>query len=162
MKIPYHLSRHLLSACLMATIALFATAAAAKTKVKTPEQTLDLSLINLIATPERYHGKLVNVTGYIFVGPEKMVVCPYPVEVSSKDCVWINIDSGPTASDADQERIFKKLAVLEKFNKKTATIIARFNKNHQGHFGGWSGELTKIVDVFDYRDQSAREISVWK
>ncbi|MFZ6709621.1 hypothetical protein [Undibacterium sp. TC9W] len=162
MKIPYLLSRHLLSTCLLATIALFATAAAAKTKAKAPEQALDLSLINLIATPERYHGKLVNVTGYIFVGTENMSICPYPVEVSSKDCVWINIDSGPTASDADQERIFKKLAALEKFNKKTATIIARFNKNHQGHFGGWSGELTKIVDVYDYRDQSAREISVWK
>ena len=143
----------------MLAVAVFlATGAMAKA----PEQVLDLSLINLIATPERYHGKLVNVTGYIFVGPENMSICPYPVEVSSKDCVWINIDSGPTASDADQERIFKKLAALEKFNKKTATIIARFNKNQQGQFGGWSGELTKIVDVYDYRDQSARETSVWK
>ncbi|MES2041007.1 MAG: hypothetical protein V4495_24585 [Pseudomonadota bacterium] len=150
--------RSLLSFCLLAAAVVLATGAMAKTR----EHALDLSLINLVATPERYHGKLVIVTGYIFVGKENMSICPYQVEVSSKDCIWLNIDSGPYASDADQQRISKKMAVLEKFHGKTATIIARFNKKHQGHFGLWSGALTKIVDVYDYRDESAREISVWK
>ncbi|MFZ6746946.1 hypothetical protein ACO0LC_27275 [Undibacterium sp. JH2W] len=158
MKIPYLPSRHVLRTGLMAIVTLFATAAAAKPL----ERAIDLSLINLVATPERYHGKLVNVTGYIFVGMEHMSICPYQVEVSSKDCLWINIDSGPYASHADRERISKKMAVLEKFYGKTATIIARFNKKDQGHFGLWSGALTKIVDVYDHKDESARGISVWK
>ncbi len=158
MKIPHFLSRYLLPVCLLTGATLLANTAAAKT----PEQALDLSLINLVATPERYHGKLVFVTGYIFVGTENLSICPYPVLVSSKDCVWIDIDSGSSASAADQEGVSKKLAALEKFNGKTASIIARFNKKHHGHFGGWSGALTKIVDVFDYKDPSTRDSGVWK
>ncbi|MFZ3001533.1 MAG: hypothetical protein WA071_14490 [Undibacterium umbellatum] len=158
MKTSHLLSLHLLPSCLLVATVFLATGAMANTR----EQVLNLSLINLIATPERYHGKQVNVTGYVFVGMENMSLCPYQIEVSSKDCVWINIDSGPYASDADKERISKKMAVLEKFNGKVATIIARFNKKDQGHFGGWSGALTKIVDVYDHTDESAREISVWK
>ncbi|PXX33717.1 hypothetical protein DFR42_12913 [Undibacterium pigrum] len=141
----------------MATV-FFATAAMAGTR----EKVLELSLINLVATPERYHGKQVNVTGYVFIGTENMSLCPYTVQVSSKDCIWINIDSGPYASDADKKRISKKMAVLEKFNGKTATIIARFDKKDHGHFGGWSGALTKIIDVYDHTDESALKSSVWK
>ncbi len=149
----------LLHICLLTGATLLANAAAAKT----PEQALDLSLINLVATPERYHGKLVHVTGYIFTGMEHMSICPYQVEISNKDCIWLNIGSGPYASDADKARYAKKMAALEKFQGKPATIIAKFDKNDRGHFGLWSGSLKKIVEVYDPTDfVSAREVSVWK
>jgi len=159
MKALHILLRQLLPTCLLAGAALLATTAVAQTR----ERRLSLSLINLIATPERYHGKLVHVTGYIFTGMEHMSICPYQVEISNKDCIWLNIDSGPYASDVDKARYAKKMAVLEKFQGKPAGIFARFNKNNRGHFGLWSGELTKIVDVYDPKDLvSAREVSVWK
>ena len=148
-------TRHLLNTCLLATTNLFANGAMAETD----NQSVSVSLINLIATPERYHGKLVHVTGYISLGVEDNSICPMKVKISSKDCIWINIDSGPYETKADEKRILKKMTILHKFKGKVATIKAKFDQENQGHFGSSSGALTDIVDIYGdtYKAYSFRD-----
>lgn len=129
-------------------IALFANSAEARAE----NQSENLSLINLIATPERYDGHLVLVTGYVTVGRENMSICLTKVRNSSKDCLWLNVDSGPYETDDERKRIDKKYKVLYKFNGKVTTIEAIFDQNDMGHFGMWSGALKDFVRIYDHKD----------
>lgn len=108
---------------------------------------ISVSLINLIATPERYDGKLVFVTGYASIGLENMSLCPFKHTASTKDCIWLNIDSGPYATDEDMRRYNAKEKVWEKFNGKIVSIRGTFDKKDTRHLGMWSGAIKDIVEV---------------
>ncbi|MFZ6874181.1 hypothetical protein ACO0LF_19160 [Undibacterium sp. Di27W] len=149
MKKSHNQFQYLLVACLFSGISLFANGAEADLGNRFQH----LSLINLIATPERYDGKLVLVTGYVTVGRENMSMCLTKVRHSSKDCLWLNVDSGPYETDDDRKRIDKKMKVLYKFNGKVATIEAIFDQNDMGHFGMWSATLKDVVRIYDNKDK---------
>ncbi len=149
MKKFHYKFHHLLSCCLLAGACLLIGGA----KAGTENQAEDVSLINLIATPERYDGRLVLVTGYVTVGLENMSICLMKVKLSSKDCLWLNVDSGPYETLEDEKRINKKMKVLNKFNGKIARLRARFDPHNKGHFGGWSGSLRDMVDIYDGKDK---------
>lgn len=144
MKKLHDQSCRLLIGCLFSGISLFANG----TEAHAENQSESLSLINLIATPERYDGHLVLVTGHVTVGLENMSICFMKVNYSSKDCIWLNIDSGPYETEDDRKRIEKKMKLLNKFNGKVATIEARFDQNNKGHFGMWSGALKDLVRIY--------------
>ena len=151
--------RCLLVASLFSGISFFANAAETNLE-KWPE---DLSLINLIATPERYDGHLVSVTGHVTVRLEDMSICFAKVTYSGKDCIWINIDSGPFETQDDIKRLDKRMKILNQFNGKTAVIVARFDQKNKGHLRQWSGALTDIVRIYgknkDYtfKDQASKK-----
>ncbi|MFZ6711981.1 hypothetical protein ACO0LN_23025 [Undibacterium sp. TC9W] len=148
-KMTFSQILRLMVACLFSGTSLFATA----TEADVENRFQSLSLINLIATPERYDGKLVLVTGYVTVGRENMSICLTKVRNSSKDCLWLNVDSGPYETEEDRKRIDKKYKVLYKFNGKVATIEAIFDQNDMGHFGMWSGALKDFVRIYDFKNK---------
>lgn len=149
MKKNHNQFRYLMVACLFYGTSLFAN----EVEANLENRFQSISLINLIATPERYDGKLVLVTGYATVGRENMSICLTRVRNSSKDCLWLNVDSGPYETEDDRKRIDKKYKLLYKFNGKLATIEAIFDQNDTGHFGMWSGALRDFVRIYDLKNK---------
>lgn len=135
-------------ASLLALFCLCCVHAALAAPDQTRETGIRVSLINLVATPERYDGKLVLVTGYVSIELENMSICPTKNTQSTKDCVWINIDSGPFDTDEDVLRFKVKEKIWKQFHAKTVTIRGTFDKDDTGHFGGWSGAIKNVIEVY--------------
>lgn len=105
-------------------------------------------MINLIATPERYDGKLVFLTGYVTIGLEHMTVCPSKSPLSGKDCLWLEIDDGPFIDRSDVMREKSKEKIWMQFDGKVVSIRGVFDKDETGHFGQFSGAIRDVVDVY--------------
>ena len=98
---------------------------------------LDVSIIKLIAAPEKYHGRVVRVIG---VGNLEFEGCAvylsrddYKYRVH-KNGLWIELDEKATSYEDAKE-----------FNGKYVIIEGTFDKNDAGHFGMWSGSIKKIT-----------------
>ena len=96
----------------------------------------DISIINLISTPEQYHGKKVIITGYlnmefegngIYLSKEDYINSIY------KNGLWCDID----------------LEKYSKFNKKYVVMEGIFNAKMTGHMGLWSGSIENISRVWE-------------
>ena len=93
-------------------------------------EVVDLSIINLITTPERYNGKLVRIIGYVELQFEgtSIYLSKY-ANASAKNGLWL---------DSVDPKIWPK------YNKKYCLIEGTFNSNNQGHMGMWSGAIENI------------------
>lgn len=107
-----------------------------------------VSLVNLIATPDKYHDKKVFFSAYVTVEFENMSLCMMENSLSSKDCLWLDIDSGPFDSEEDLKRYNGIEAVWLLANRQVASIHGTFNKNDTGHLGGWSGAIKNVTHVY--------------
>lgn len=125
--------------------------AAQELESKERDPGIRVSLINLIATPEVYHKKLVFVTGFASIEFENNNLCLSKDRASTKDCVWINYDDGPYETGADLERFKKKESEWKKYNGKRISIRGVFDAKNTGHLGGSSGGIGHIIDVYDRR-----------
>ena len=113
-----------------------------------PER-LRVSVIQLVANPERYTGKPVFVTGFLTIALENDSLCATPVVASSSDCIWVQYDDGPYNDEKDKARFdaaTKKWAAL---SKKRVSIKATFNQKNTGHLGGSPGALERITEVLE-------------
>ncbi len=115
-----------------------------RTRVKMPPRAvvpIRCSIINLAATPEKYHGELVAVVGYfrfdfelsaLYLSQEHARMC------ISKNAIWLDFD----------DSFFDGLEVgLEALGEKYILAIGIFNKNQQGHLDGFQGTIEKIKRV---------------
>nr|WP_293299660.1 hypothetical protein [Allomuricauda sp.] len=101
-----------------------------------------LSLVNLIATPEKYHGKKVQIIGFLNIEFEGHGIYlhkdDYEHEIYSNG-FWISIDpkTGKTIAD-------------DKLNKSYVLIEGTFNMEQRGHRGLWSGEIENITRIIKW------------
>ena len=109
-----------------------------------------ISLINLIATPERYEKKKVVVSGWINLNLEDMTLCLAKVVPSGKECVWIELEDG------NMEAFKKRLSQWQQHDGKLVVVHGVFNKENQGHFGGSSGALEKIERITPSHSQRSK------
>lgn len=109
-----------------------------------------VSIIQLIANPDRYHGKVVFLSVYPKVEFEGDCLCMVPNAASSKDCLWLQYDDGPWETDKDMERYKRAQARWKPLSGKRVSVRGTFNKNNTGHFGLFSGALEKIADVYPH------------
>jgi len=110
-----------------------------------------VSLINLVATPEKYHGKLVHVTGWASIEFENTALCLSEKTVSTKECVWLEIADGPflqrdgASADLNAEKRWKK------FHARVVTLEGIFDMRNTGHMGAYSSAIGKISKVLPNR-----------
>ncbi len=107
-----------------------------------------VSIINLIATPERYDGKLVFLSAYATVRFEGNSLCMTQQPASASDCLWLEFDDGPYETEQDYQRYKLAEAKWKKYNGKRISVRGIFNRGNTGHFGLWPGAIEKIVDVY--------------
>jgi hypothetical protein len=103
------------------------------------QDAIEVSIINLIATPEIYDGKLVRVIGIGKVKFESNGLYlskeDYKKAVT-KNALWI---------DVDEERLGITYENLQKSNGKHVLIEGIFNSRGKGHFDRYSGAIEKIT-----------------
>jgi hypothetical protein len=113
-------------------------------------QPQDVSIIQLIATPERFDGKQVRVIGYLHQEFEKSGIYLHQVDHDlsiSRNAVWVNgrCNSGTSS-----------------LNDQYVVIEGRFSGGEQGHFGAWSGALNDIIRCVSWKHPSGASNNSFK
>ncbi len=111
-----------------------------------------VSLINLIATPKKYHGKYVRLNGYAHIQFED-----YVIYLSKDDATYLNGKNGLWLSFTSKHlelepKNFSKKVSLEYFDNKFVLIEGVFDMNKRGHMGATSGSIVKISRLMEGTD----------
>lgn len=114
-----------------------------------PYQLLDIqenvSLVKLIANPEKYHNKRIQVIGYLHLEFEGNAIYMHEEDFKhslSENSFWVNFSSKLT-----------KKRDLNKFNDKYVIVIGTFKADEKGHMGMFGGTLDNIVrlDLWNFQ-----------
>ena len=104
------------------------------------QQSASVSLIALIATPDRYHGKQVTVSGFMYLQRERNALYVTKSDFQHalfKNAIYLQI------SNEAFERIYP-------LNGCYVEVRGRFDGKNTGHVGAFSGELAvrQVVSVW--------------
>jgi hypothetical protein len=102
-----------------------------------------VSMIKLIANPEKYDGKRIQVIGYLnleFEGDALYLHQTDFLESITKNGLWVDLD----------QLKFKNSSAC---NKKYVIIEGVFDAAHMGHMSLWSGILKDITRLDLWNDQ---------
>ena len=104
-----------------------------------------VSLVRLLAAPEAYHGKAVQIEGFLRVGFESTAIYLSSEDAGyliTKNGLWVTIDEKPWEKQGHKP---------DKFDKKYVLIEGLFDKNFCGHSGAFSGSIHDIWRVQELR-----------
>jgi hypothetical protein len=104
------------------------------------EEPLDVSMIQLIATPEKFNGKIVRVFGYLhleFEGDGLYLHKDDEREGLTRNGIWF--DRSPEVE-----------ATPKRFTDHYVLVEGRFDAQGHGHMGLWSGTITGITRVMTW------------
>ena len=96
-------------------------------------------MINLIATPEKYHGKVVRLIGVSFIKFESNGIYLSKEHLNNgvtKNALWLSFDF---------KAIGKTEEELSKYNGQYVLVEGVFNIDDKGHMGLKSGSIEKIT-----------------
>jgi hypothetical protein len=100
-----------------------------------PRQPLAVSLVRLIATPQAFDGKYVQVTGFVGIEHEGTAIYLHRDDwqhMLTKNGVWLVMSDIPS-NDSPEEKV----------NERYALIEGRFVASNHGHRGLWSGAMRR-------------------
>jgi hypothetical protein len=126
------INKRVLTCLLAVCISGFSLPSADRAQVPEVEQ---VSILQLIATPEAFDGKEVQVVGFLRLEFEGNVLYLHEEDYSHriyKNGLWVR----PNA---------KMMANADKINMHYVTIKGRFNARDKGHMGLGSGTITDII-----------------
>jgi len=106
---------------------------------KVSQDAIEVSLINLIATPEQYDGKLVRVTGVAKVEFENSGL------YLSRDDYKNAITKNAVCLTLDEKLLGTTYENLKKSNGKYVLVEGIFNSKKKGHFDRYSGTIDNIT-----------------
>jgi hypothetical protein len=104
---------------------------------------VDVSLIQLIATPLDFDGRLVRVIGYCHLEFEGDALYVHQQDFEraiSKNGVWLDLPASPTA---DRDTLSDEYVLVE----------AIFSAKDHGHLGSFSGTLTEVQRIHRWPDR---------
>ena len=108
-----------------------ASASAASPTEPQPAGVTDVSLIQLVATPERFHGKFVRVIGYVRLEFEGNAIYLHHDDLKygiEKNGLWLSVT----------HQIMKD---RDKYTDKYVLVEGTFNSQNRGHLGMNSGAI---------------------
>ena len=103
-----------------------------------------VSLINLIATPEKYHGKWVGVVGianFEFEG-DALYLSQSDYKFVTKNAVWLSPNKAVLKVDES--------TLAEEFNGLYVLVEGIYDMNDHGHMGLFSGAITNITRILTW------------
>ena len=92
----------------------------------------EVSLIQLIANPERYEGQTVSVSGFLHLEFEGNFICLHREDCEQhlyQNSLWVN----PSADLRSH---------IHELNDHYITLYGQFTAKRGGHMGLWPGELS--------------------
>ena len=103
------------------------------------EPAAPVSLIELIASPDKFHGRWIAVGGFLALGHEHFALYltrDHREYLSLRDAVWLDFDEGFIRKDE-----------WPKFDNKYVYIIGVFDKGRHGHLGGFAGTVRDVRNL---------------
>jgi hypothetical protein len=103
-----------------------------------------VSLINLIATPEKYHGKWVGVVGianFEFEG-DALYLSQSDYRFVTKNAVWLSPNKAVLKVDES--------TLAKEFNGLYVLVEGIYDMNDHGHMGLFSGAITNITRILTW------------
>jgi hypothetical protein len=88
-------------------------------------------MINLIATPERYEGKLVRVNEYVTAGFEVEAIWFGDHAGDPQDALWLDLND-------------ELLRDSERFDCRYCLVEGIFTSQERGHMGAYSGTIKNV------------------
>jgi hypothetical protein len=128
----------------LAILMLAATAVACAREVsfgRVDQEAVEVSIVSLIATPDRFHGKVVRTEGAFRAEFEGNEICLHLEDLKTyngKNCVWLHFDNKALGAEHKE---------LSSLNEKHVWIEGVFNKNHNGHRNCCSGSIESVWRV---------------
>ena len=114
-----------------------------------PLKVLDIvgpvSIVNLIATPEKYDGKKIQIIGYLhleFEGDGIYLHKDDYLNAITANGLWVNFS----------EKLTKKTS-LKDYSDNYVIILGTFKKESKGHMGLWNGTMDDIIRLDFWRSQ---------
>jgi len=106
-----------------AIVLLMLTAAGCATSPRPFNEPL-LSVPEVLARADQYHGKTVYVEGFAVVGSKADSLCADPLPASQAECLPLHIDFGPSESARVQWQALdgRQVEVKGTFNKPSAAL----------------------------------------
>lgn len=104
------------------------------------------SIIDVLATPERFQGKKVMLTGWITSINDQYALCQNKHPNSNVKCLWLDVESTESiglGAKSPQQR--KKL--IAQFNGRLLSLFATFDTNNTGSLYQISGGLVAITGL---------------
>ena len=104
-------------------------------KTANPASADNLSIVQLIANPERYDGKRVQLIGFLRIEFEGTAVYLHREDYErgiEKNALWINIPTGMSKAQSDA------------VNGQYVICLGTFDPAHHGHMGLFSGEIKNV------------------
>jgi hypothetical protein len=107
----------------------------------TSSKDFNVSIVRLIATPERYHGRKVQVEGFMNLEFEGDAIYLHKEDYErglNKNGFWVKF-----SDKLDRKEI-------NKLNKGYVLIEGTFNKDRHGHLGLFGGEIYEITRIIKW------------
>ncbi|MDR3157746.1 MAG: hypothetical protein LBU11_01785 [Zoogloeaceae bacterium] len=121
-----------------------------------------VSLIQLIANPEKYHGKTVLVSGFMhleFEGHALYLHRDDAMHFLSRNGIWV--DWYDWEEGDGEEKLRSRNEFFDQFllphNDSYVVMEGVFNAKNTGHFGLWSGGIEQIKRVYRARIWEEKE-----
>jgi len=114
-----------------------------------PQQPLSISLLQLIATPDAFDGKYVQVIGFVHLEQEGTAIYLHREDweqMLTKNGLWLQANDG--TSDGSKEAQVKD---------RYALIEGRFAAKKMGHMGLWSGSIEDITRMQPWKIRNANK-----
>lgn len=115
---------------LLLAVSLFSTLTYGETK----EMPVRVSLVQLIATPERFEGKFVEVSGFLHLGFESSALCLHRDDCENRlyeNSLWVSL----SVEMQTQEK---------EINNRYVTLAGKFTSAFKGHLGLWPAAISDV------------------
>jgi hypothetical protein len=111
------------------------------------KQPVDVSLIQLIADPVKYHDIFVRISGYLHNKFEDsgLYLSKEDADHLGRNSLWVTYDNKQTINLQG----LKKNPSLNYFDCKMVLLEGTFNKDSNGHRGMFAGELSHVSRVLE-------------
>lgn len=100
----------------------------------TGEQPVNATMVQLIANPEKFDGKLIRVIGFLRLEFEGNVLYLHREDFENSilgDGIWVNVNPEMTNQS-------------NALNMHYVILVGFFSSRDHGHMGMWSGTITQI------------------
>ena len=105
----------------------------------------NISIIRLIATPEKYHNEIVQITGFLNIEFEGDAIYLHKEDHDKsllENSMWVDF------SDELKQKVN-----LEEYNRQYVILKGTFDKNDTGHLGLFGGAIKDITRLDIWGDK---------
>ena len=117
------------------------------------EEVRSVSLISLIANPDKYDSKIVRVEGYLHIKFEDAALYLSKSDadyLNGNNAVWVSFSEKKDINIQPLDRNTKlNKENLDYFDCKYVLLEGTFNKNEHGHMGAYAATLEDVTRIME-------------